>query len=38
MNICYSGEEDEAKEELGNDDAEQMMMVRGQHNQILDAE
>ena len=28
MNICYSGEEDEAKEELGNDDAEQMMMVR----------
>ena len=28
MNICYSGEEDEAKEESGNDDAEQMMMVR----------
>ena len=28
MNICYSGEEDEDKEELGNDDAEQMMMVR----------
>merc|ERR1711934_1126183 len=28
MNICYSGEEDEAKEELGNDDAEQMMVKR----------